>query len=320
MRLPIPPPSLHALVYIIEGALSAKSTLYPPQNPQKNQALPTIVNSTASPALASFKSGHYENFPVASVLLPRKLRHPVQVIYAFARSADDFADEGDAADTVRLANLENYRTQLRHIEADETSADPLFQALAEIIQAHALPLQPFYDLLDAFSQDVTTKRYATFYDLMDYCRRSANPVGTLMLHLYEQATPENMLYSDAICSALQLINFWQDVEIDFAKARVYIPLEDLHRFHVSEKNIAEKNVGAPFQDLMQFEIRRARNLLLEGKPLGRILKGRIGLEMRMIIQGGLRILDLLEKHHGDVFHHRPKLKTADWFIMAARAL
>jgi phytoene/squalene synthetase len=141
-----------------------------------------------------------------------------------------------------------------------------------------------------------------------------------MLHLYQQATPENLLHSDAICSALQLINFWQDVEIDYAKPRIYIPQDDLLRFGVTEKHIAEKNYDQNFRELMLFEIRRARNLLLSGEPLGRVLKGRIGLEMRMIIQGGLRILELLEQHEGDMFNHRPKLNRKDWAVMAWRAL
>jgi squalene synthase HpnC len=244
----------------------------------------------------------------------------VHVIYAFARAADDFADEGDDTDAVRLANLEGFREHLRLIEAGAEPTTPLFKALADVIQKHQLPLQAFYDLLDAFSQDVVKKRYANFDELMEYCRRSANPVGTLMLHLYQQATPENLIYSDAICSALQLINFWQDVEIDFAKPRVYIPQQDLQRFSVTEKQIGEKICGDNWCALMQFEIRRARNLLLSGEPLGRVLKGRIGLEMRLIIQGGLRILDKLEQHQYDMFRHRPALKKIDWAIMLARAV
>jgi squalene synthase HpnC len=278
------------------------------------------VNSIASPTSGSFESGHYENFPVASILMPRRLRHPVQVIYAFARSADDFADEGDVPDALRLANLESYRQELKKIETGEISTSELFNALSAVITQHTLPLQPFYDLLDAFSQDVVQKRYTNFDELMEYCRRSANPVGNLMLHLYDQATAENLLLSDAICSALQLINFWQDVEIDYVKPRIYIPQDDLQRFEVSEKQIGEKNFDSNFRELMLFEIRRARNLILSGEPLGRILKGRIGLEMRMIIQGGLRILELLEQHQGNMFTHRPKLRYKDWLVMTWRAL
>ena len=161
--------------------------------------------------------GHYENFPVASALLPAPLRHPVSVIYRFARTADDFADEGNLRPAERLALLDGYRAEMRRIEAGEPAASPLFRELRDVITAHRLPFEPFYDLLDAFSQDVTKLRYANFAEVRDYCRRSADPVGRLMLHLYGEIDDENVACSDAICSALQLINFWQDVDTDFRK-------------------------------------------------------------------------------------------------------
>ncbi len=164
---------------------------------------------------------HYENFPVASILMPRRLRKPVAAIYHFARAADDIADEGDLPDEERLRQLDGFRAELARIAGNETSLTPLFHNLAAEIRQHALPMQPLYDLLDAFSQDVVKKRYADFDELLDYCRRSANPVGTLLLHLYEEATPVNIAYSDAICTSLQLINFWQDVAKDYAIGRIY---------------------------------------------------------------------------------------------------
>lgn len=278
------------------------------------------MNSITFPASRSFETGHYENFPVASILMPRHLRHPVQVIYAFARSADDFADEGDVPDAERLANLDAYRTELKQIESGAPVSSSLFSALAAVIAENKLPLQAFHDLLDAFGQDVVKKRYANFDELMEYCRRSANPIGNLLLHLYGAATPENLLHSDAICSALQLINFWQDVEIDAAKQRIYLPQDDMQRFGVAEDDLFRKIGDQHFCELMLFEIRRARNLLLSGAPLGRILQGRIGLEMRMIVQGGLRILQLLEQRRGNVFDYRPTLRRKDWLVMAWRAL
>src|SRR5882724_9230210 len=154
---------------------------------------------------------HYENFPVASLLLPAPLRRPVAVIYRFARSADDFADEGDLAASARLALLDGYRAELGRIKAGQAPSMPLFRELGEVITAHRLPFEPFYDLLDAFSQDVTKPRYASFAEVMGYCRRSADPVGRLMLALYGRSDDENVARSDAICTSLQLINFWQDV-------------------------------------------------------------------------------------------------------------
>ena len=263
---------------------------------------------------------HYENFPVASLLLPAPLRHSVSVIYRFARNADDFADEGDLAPPERLARLEAYRAELRRLEAGQSPSSPLFRELAEVIGIHRLPLRPFHDLLDAFSQDVTKLRYANFGEVMDYCRRSADPVGRLMLHLYGEAKDDNFARSDAICSALQLINFWQDVEIDFRKNRIYLPLDDMARFGVSEAQIGARDVSGGWWSLMRFQIERARSMMLSGAPLAVRLPGRIGLEIRSVVLGGLRILEKLERSRGDVFRHRPVLRALDWPLLLARAL
>ena len=263
---------------------------------------------------------HYENFPVASILMPRKLRYPVSVIYTFARQADDFADEGDATEDVRLAQLDGFRQELNRIQAGTTPSTQLFVDLASIIAQHGLPLQPFFDLLDAFSQDVTKKRYANFGEVMSYCRRSANPVGQLLLYLYGEATPRNLSYSDAICSSLQLINFWQDIAIDFQKDRIYLPQDEMARYKITEDQIAQGNTGGLWQDFILFQIKRSQKLLQAGAPLGKILHGRIGLEMRMIIMGGDTILRKLHKSRGDVFQNRPVLKPADWLYMAYRAI
>ena len=264
--------------------------------------------------------GHYENFPVASVLLPAALRHPVSVIYRFARTADDFADEGNMQPTERIACLEGYRAELRLLEAGRSPASPFFQELRQVITAHRLPLAPFYDLLDAFSQDVTKQRYASFAEVMDYCRRSADPVGRLMLHLYGEAGRENVACSDAICSALQLINFWQDVEIDFRKNRIYLPQEDMARFGVTEDQIAASDASGGWWDLMRFQIDRSRRMMLRGAPLATRLPGRVGLEIRAVVQGGLRILEKLEGIRGNVFRRRPQLRPWDWPVMLTRAL
>jgi squalene synthase HpnC len=263
---------------------------------------------------------HYENFPVASILLPARLRPAVEVIYAYARSADDIADEGDAAAEERLAALAAYEHGLDQIAAGQTPATPLFRDLASVIAEYQLPLQPLRDLLSAFKQDVVTTRYADFDSLLDYCRRSANPVGTLMLHLYDAANAENLRDSDAICSALQLINFWQDVAIDMQKQRIYLPLADLHSFGVSQEQIAEQVMDDAWRKLMQFEITRARQMLLSGAPLALRLPGRIGWELRLVVQGGLRILERIEMADYDVFRHRPKLGRTDWLLLIWRAM
>jgi len=175
-------------------------------------------------------------------------------------------------------------------------------------------------LLSAFKQDVVTTRYQTFDSLRDYCNRSADPVGTLMLHLYRRADEHNLRMSDQICSALQLINFWQDVAIDWEKQRIYLPQEDMDRFGVTESHIAQQNNDIAWCSLMRFEVQRARGMILSGAPLALRLPGRIGWELRLVVQGGLRILECIEAANYDVFRHRPKLGKADWLILLWRAI
>ena len=263
---------------------------------------------------------HYENFPVASWLLPKRLRRPVEAIYRFARSADDIADEGDAPPAERLAKLAAYAAELDRIERGETPDDSVFGPLAAAIRAHAIPLAPFRDLLSAFAQDVEKTRYADFGELMDYCRRSANPVGRLMLHLYGDHDSRHLAYSDAICSSLQLINFLQDVAVDYAKGRIYLPQDELAAHHVSEAQIGRGDTRGLWHMMMHKQIERARKLLQAGAPLGRALKGRIGLELRVTILGGETILRKLHADPGCVFGNRPVLTRKDWLVMLGRAL
>ena len=277
------------------------------------------MNSVTQASLALTQT-HYENFPVASALLPMRLRKPIGLIYSFARQADDFSDEGDLTPEQRLAQLDGFRQELQRIESGEMPQTAFFQTLADMIATHQLPLQPFHDLLDAFSQDVVKSRYENFGELMDYCRRSANPIGRLLLHLYGEATPRNIGYSDAICSALQLINFLQDVAIDYRKDRIYFPLDEMKKFRITEAQIARGDASGTWAAFMQFEIERARKLLQSGAPLGLVLPGRIGLEMRTIIAGGETILRKLHRHRGDMFGHRPVLRPWDWARMLYKAV
>ena len=263
---------------------------------------------------------HYENFPVASVLMPKRLVPAVEAIYAFARSADDLADEGDASPAERLAALAVYEEALDGIESGELQTDPMFARLARVIAQYKLPLQPFRDLLSAFRQDIVTTRYAGFDALLDYCRRSANPVGLLMLSLYGAASERNVRDSDAICSALQLINFLQDVAIDRKKDRIYIPLDDLEARGVPPTQLDQGLADQRWRALMAFEVARARALMQGGAPLAKRLPGRIGWELRLVVQGGLRILDKIEGVGYDVFTRRPQLKPADWAVMLWRAI
>lgn len=289
---------------------------------------------------------HYENFPVASFALPPHLRHPVEVIYVFARTADDFADEGDAPAAERIAALDDYEVQLDRIERGEAVEIKLFDKLATVVREHRLPLQPFRDLLSAFRQDVTKTRYADFGEVMDYCRRSANPVGRLLMALFQDSDTRHLAYSDGLCSSLQLINFLQDVAIDYRKGRVYFPQDELARAGLSDALLGMlcgepapemptpalaplggipvvSAVSAPedrFRSFMLGQLKRVRNMLQASAPLGLVLKGRIGFETRMIIAGGDRILRKLHNDPLAPLKRRVKLNAWDWAVIILRAL
>lgn len=262
---------------------------------------------------------HYENFPVASRLLPKHLRQPIAVIYAFARRADDFADEGNLSDDQRISALTDFGNKLDQIEQGQVVDDPTFLALADVIKQHQLPISLFHDLLTAFKMDVTKARYANFGEVMQYCRYSANPVGRLLLHLNKATSPENLGASDAICSALQLTNFLQDISQDLVESdRIYIPQDEMQQFGVTEDDIRNKITNPASRKLIEFQIRRTVKLMQAGAPLGKVLKGRMGLELRMTIMGGSRILYKLNQQVDDVFS-RPRLNKWDivWIIWKA---
>jgi squalene synthase HpnC len=263
---------------------------------------------------------HYENFPVASWLVPTRLRGAIVAIYAFARGADDIADEGDAPASDRLAALDRCAAMLDRIECGEALTEPPFGTLAREIRGHGLPLAPLRALLSAFRQDVVKHRYADFADLADYCSRSANPVGRLLLHLYRVDDDTAREQSDAICTALQLANFWQDVAIDWRKGRVYLPQDDLRRFGVDEAQIDAARCDERWAQLMAFEVQRTRDLFAFGQPLTRLLPLRLKLELNMVVAGGLRILRGIDACRGDVFRQRPKLRRRDWAAMSVAAL
>lgn len=270
---------------------------------------------------------HYENFPVASLLLPKRLRAPVSAIYAFARRADDIADEGHASPGERIAALNGHEEQLDRIaagQAPDALDQAMFERLADVIARHALPIGPLRDLLSAFRQDVVTTRYADFDSLMDYCRRSANPVGRIMLALYQVPFGEREMLrlqqADCICSALQLINFWQDVAVDLGKGRVYLPQDDMLRFGVSERMLEDGVTDQRWRALMTFQVERTRAMMLQGAPLALALPGRIGFELRLVVQGGLRILERIELAEHDVFRRRPVLGPGDWLRLFGRSI
>lgn len=263
---------------------------------------------------------HYDTFPVASVLLPKALRAPVGVIYHVARTLDDIADEGDWRPEERHQRLADFREGLDAVaEGRAATVHPmLFAKLAEVVRECRLPLEPFYELVSAFEQDIDTTRYNDHFDLLDFCHRSASPVGRLMLHLINAATPENLADSDAICSALQLITFLQDVSADWHRGRIYLPLADRERFNVTDAQIAAGVVDKSWRALMANEVARARTLMIDGAPLALRVPGRFGLELCSVVHGGLRMLEVIERNGYDVFRARPKLRATDWTVVLMR--
>ena len=270
---------------------------------------------------------HYENFPVASWLCPPHLRAPIAAIYAFARTADDIADEGPANAAQRLADLAAYRADLHAIAAAQAPSErwsAVFAPLAAMLQRHALPVPLLDDLLSAFIQDVEKTRdgagYAHRTELLDYCRRSANPVGRLLLHLYGVADAEALAQSDAICSALQLINFWQDLSVDIPRGRHYLTDADCAAHGVDRAQLATLQPTPATTRLLADNARWARTLMEQGAPLVHRLPGRAGWELRLVVQGGLRILDKIDALRGANLHTRPRLHGHDWCVMLWRAV
>jgi squalene synthase HpnC len=262
---------------------------------------------------------HYENFPVASILLSKQYRLPVAAVYAFARTADDIADEGDASDEERISQLEAYAVRLQRIAQGKEVQGRIFIALRHAITTYDLPVKLLVDLLRAFRQDVTKKRYADFNDLLAYCRYSANPVGRLMLHLFNEYTDERGTWSDHICTGLQLINFLQDIVIDYEdKGRIYIPLADMAALGVKEADIAGRRDSPAVRELIAQQAKRARGLMVSGKPLGHDLPGKFGLQIRTTIEGALKVLDAIENSKDP--YHRPKLSGKDRASALFRAL
>lgn len=273
---------------------------------------------------------HYENFPVASRLMPAAIRQDVVNLYRFARFADDIADEGHDTPVQRLQKLRLLHLAVNSMAlSNDSPATPPFsdsqiddicRPLATTVKRHQLPISLLSDLLSAFEQDIQIHRYPNNQVLLDYCSRSANPIGRLMLRLFKHHSPQSDQQSDQICTALQLINFLQDIAIDFEKGRIYIPQDDMLKFGVTEADLASGNISNGLQRLMQHRVTQCRNLLNSGQPLGRALSGRVGLELRLIIQGGQRVLEKIESVQYDIFKQRPTLKTFDWLLIFWRAI
>jgi len=284
--------------------------------PDARYAVPSLRQ--ARTYCRTLTTSHYENFSVASLLLPRRLLPHFHSIYAYCRWADDLGDETEGgAQALRL--LAWWRDELA-LCYEGRPRHPVMVALAPTLRRFAIPPQPFLDLLSAFGQDQTVKRYDTYDQLLDYCRRSADPVGRLVLYLCECHDETRGRLSDRICTALQLANFWQDVGRDLDIGRVYLPAEDRRRFDYADADLDERRFTPAFAALMRFQVERARNLFLEGLPLIPMIPADLQADIELFARGGLAILDKIAAQNYNVWHERPKLSKWEKALLLARTL
>jgi squalene synthase HpnC len=298
---------------IASNGLSGWSAL-PPE-----YAIPPVAPSLAEARQYCRKlaTNHYENFSVATWFLPKRLRQHFYNVYAYCRISDDLGDEvGDPRASLQL--LDAWQQELEACYAGSPK-HPVFVALSETVQAFEIPKHEFSDLLTAFRQDQTVTRYKSFDDLLGYCKNSANPVGHLVLYLCGYKDSERQLLSDFTCTALQLANFWQDVSVDYAKGRIYLPLEDLHRFAVSEDDIAHQRNTSAFVEMMKFEVERAREWFRQGLPLIQKVSRELAVDIELFSRGGQEILNAIEAQGCAVLGRRPVISKPRKLALVARA-
>jgi len=287
-----------------------------------NRTAPSSSVAEAFAYCERMARAHYENFPVGSLLVPKSRRRHIYSIYAFARMADDFADEGygtsDLTEAGRLAALDDWERRLEDCYIGKAD-HPVFIALAETVRELRLPIKLFRDLLSAFKQDVVKRRYADFDQVLDYCARSANPVGRLILLLFDYRDERLHQLSDHVCTGLQLTNFWQDVVVDLRKDRIYLPQDEMKRFGVSEEDLLEKRFSDRYAALLEFQVERTKRLFERGRTLPSQVSGRLAIELRLTWLGGMRILERIEELGYDTLNARPRITLSDKIGLLARA-
>lgn len=298
---------------IASNGLSGWSAL-PPE-----YAIPPVAPSLAEARQYCRKlaTNHYENFSVATWFLPKRLRQHFYNVYAYCRISDDLGDEvGDPRASLQLLDAWQQELEACYVGSPK---HPVFVALSETVQDFEIPKHEFSDLLTAFRQDQTVTRYKSFDDLLGYCNNSANPVGHLVLYLCGYKDSERQLLSDFTCTALQLANFWQDVSVDYAKGRIYLPLEDLHRFAVSEDDIAHQRNTSAFVEMMKFEVERAREWFRQGLPLIQKVSRELAVDIELFSRGGQEILNAIEAQGFAVLGRRPVISKPRKLALVARA-
>ncbi len=280
----------------------------------KNISLESAYNTALQ-----FAKSHYENFPVVSLFLPQQLRKHIAVVYQFARQADDIADEGEKKSEIRIQNLELYQSIFSKTMEGEYEND-FWNALHNTITEFNLTTKYFYDLLSAFKQDISKTRYNSFDEIINYCERSANPVGRIVLELFNIREEGALKYSDAICTALQLTNFYQDVSIDIKKDRIYIPIDEMEKFDVKLNQFELKQNNTKFEQLLKYQVDRTKDYFSLGRNLFPRLPGKLEKQIKATVLGGEKILEKIEKINYDILNHRPKLSKIDYFNILLKAL
>jgi len=275
-----------------------------------NSTSQVLVESGYREALILAKS-HYENFPVVSLLVPAKFRNDIAIIYWFARTADDYADEGNFSSSIRVEKLQVLEDRLKSLLKDNPATE-LEAALLNTIITRRLNPEYFFNLLKAFKQDVIKTRYADFTEVLDYCSKSANPVGRILLELFNVRNERAFYYSDKICTALQLTNFIQDTSTDFSKGRIYYPLDEMEKFGVNEKMFEMNEISHNLKKLFEFSVNRTQSMFDEGKSLLEFLSGRFKYEIAWTIKGGEEILNKIRGADFDVFRERQLLTKTDY--------
>lgn len=288
--------------------------------PFSSDSLPPVVGNLEESyaACQRLTRGHYENFPVASLWLPRSLRPAVSAVYAFARCADDFADELGMDDATRLTRLSDWRRRLK--AGSDHGHHPVFWALSDVFSRHSLPVDPFDNLITAFEMDVKNNRHKTFDDLLTYCRYSANPVGEIVLRLFGAWTDQRGRWSDAICTALQLANFWQDITVDALKNRIYVPQAEMAACGVTEQSVLHGPGSDACKKLMANLVSRTWGLFNEGRPLLEDSPNALRKELTLVWLGGTEILRKIEAQGYDVWVRRPHVSTWDWVRLFGKLL
>lgn len=302
------------MVAIVDSEAASGWAKLPPE-----YAIPEVAPSEAEAQeyCRRLARAHYENFSVATWFLPKRLQQHFFNVYAYCRISDDLGDEvGNPAASMRL--LEEWESELDACYSGNPK-HPVFVALAETVRACKVPRHEFSDLLTAFRQDQTTTRYETFQDLLGYCRNSANPVGHLVLYLCGYSDDERQRLSDFTCTALQLANFWQDVSVDYGKGRIYLPLEDLRRFGVDERDIAAQRNTPQFVEMMKFEVERAREWFRQGLPLVKRVSRELAIDIELFSRGGQEILNAIERQGFAVLGRRPAISKSRRLALVARA-